>query len=419
MILMSSYYILKVERSSLFLAAFDKTSIPYIYIATAVLTYVATRIFGDMTSRGASRANLLLLPKVFWTLCMLVFWFSIQILFEENGTPYRICVGAFILWINVFIVAETTSYWILAGDIFGMRDGRRYYSWVGMGGIIGAGVGSWCAGWFSSAFGEAPLMLVAAGLFCMLIPVTRFIMNVSREEEAYWYQPPARRSTRGRGAGAAAGGLGAVLGNPYLAAIFLVTVMSTVTSTLVDYHFHVQSQEHYREVVLMRGGELKDLLAGHFSRVFTMMNVFSLCMQIFLVPMMLRMSIGAPLGLLPALVLGAGLNMTMGGGLTSTSILYALIFATMYSIHQTTKEFLFIPCEGEIKYAGRAFIDVFGYRLGPAICGTAMLLVQSGSLLTPSFIGTMLLVFTFLWGAAVVRIDRDFSTLSAEAEETF
>ena len=82
---------------------------------------------------------------------------------------------SFYIWLTVINLFTTSVFWAFMVDIFDVDQGKRMFAFVGIGGTLGAIVGSWATNLISvlteSAYLPAGLMLIGAAFFAAAIAV--------------------------------------------------------------------------------------------------------------------------------------------------------------------------------------------------------------------------------------------------------
>jgi ATP/ADP translocase len=168
-----------------------------------------------------------------------------------------------------------------------------------------------------------------------------------------------------RGLAKASAGLREVVRSRYL--LLLVGVV-------MAYEFAAAMTDFVVNVVFERAFASELELAQMFGRLGWIVSGTALLSQILLVPMVLpfkRLALLVPPLTMGLAAVGLALLPTVG---------LAILLATAdrglnYSLHQATKETLYVPLSDAQKYKGKAVIDMFVDRLGKALSAIALIIV--------------------------------------------
>jgi AAA family ATP:ADP antiporter len=223
------------------------------------------------------------------------------------------------------------------------------------------------------------MMLVGAMGLVSQLQVTAYVERRERgrspvAHEAAEEQPPRHNA------------FGLVSGNPYLLFIGIMLMLFYLVDATGEYILGSIITDRATELVASgRSGGLavEELIGTFYSRYFALINLASLLLQLFLVSRLVKyLGVGTSICILPALsVLAYGLIafvpnlwLTLGAKVGEKS--------TDYSLNNTVRNMLFLPCTREEKYSAKQVIDSLFVRLGDV--GSAALV----------FIGTTMLGLT-------------------------
>jgi AAA family ATP:ADP antiporter len=202
-------------------------------------------------------------------------------------------------------------------------------------------------------------------------------------------------------------GIRLALRSRYLLSVIAIVGVYELASTLMDFQF-TSAVEHFLD------GEA---IGVHFSRVYAITNSVSLLVQLFLTSLvMTRLGVGAALLVLPLAVLGSSTSFLLLPTLWTGSLLSIADNSLAYSIHQSSKESLYVPTSPAEKYQAKAFIDMWVQRFAKAVAVVASL----GITLVFSHFGTvrwlslLTLALLLLWIPAVRYAGKRFERYEEE-----
>lgn len=125
----STLYILKPVRSSLFLSEFSAEKLRFINIGEGLFLILIVWLYALLAKRLTHKV---LYPLVlgFLIATMFLFWY-----FIKRDLPYL--SAGFYIWQSAFSAMVTTQFWILANDIFRPNEAKRLFELIISGGSLG------------------------------------------------------------------------------------------------------------------------------------------------------------------------------------------------------------------------------------------------------------------------------------------
>jgi ATP:ADP antiporter, AAA family len=162
-ILLTCYYLLKTAREPLILASGAEVK-SYSSAGQALLLIPVTHLYGKLAER-VGRMRLITVVTLFFAVNLLLFFLA--------GKAHVPHVGvAFFLWVGIFSLMIVAQFWSFAADIYKQEQGKRLFAILGIGGTVGAVVGSGIARALVKPLGPFGLMLVAAGFLLFALGIT-------------------------------------------------------------------------------------------------------------------------------------------------------------------------------------------------------------------------------------------------------
>ena len=325
-LIIATSYILKPVRSSIFLTEFGADRLPYAYMLIgAVLAFVASafsRIVARFTlNRVFTGASL------FFAVNLVLFWWAIG-----SGWPYVPYV--FYVWVSVFTIVMPTLFWLLANYVFYPNEGRRLFSTVTAGGLLGSIAGGGLTSSLVRSIGTADLLLCAAGILLIVAALAARIHHVERDRLSERFAELRRHETRSL-AKQGQGAFKLILGSRYLRLLTVTTTVISVTSTLVDYQFNVVAEQSFGTM---------DSLTHFFGTFFAAINVLAFLAQLLLAGRVLsRFGVGAGLLFLPTGLLLGSFWFLLAPSLFSAAFLKLSDDGLSNSVNKSSLEILYLP----------------------------------------------------------------------------
>jgi ATP:ADP antiporter, AAA family len=376
--LIASHSMLETARDALFLAKIPAFHLPWVFLAIAAISLATVRLNGGVT-RGMTPQRAL--SSVTLTASFVTAGFFA--LHRELGSWG---LYALYVWSGLLASLVLAHFWDLVADRFTITQAKRLYGFIGAGSVLGAIAGSGAASVLSRGAPPERLVLVSAvGLaLAGLIPL---LFEPRASPPAPVEEPFELRET-----------LAYVSGDPYARRVAGALFLATVCLTISDYVF----KSAIAAVVPRK--ELGEFL----GTVYFAVNILSLICQLGLVAWLLkRVSLGAALGVLPALLVVGGLGVAVSAGLVAVLALKASDGALRYSLHRTTAELMVLPLGDNGRQRVKAFVDVIGQRGGQVLASLALIgLTTVGA--PPRVVALGLALMALLWLTSALSLREPY-----------
>lgn len=351
----TSYYILKPVRDSLFLAEYGAKNLPYAWLITIVCLTIVVSLYVKVVDY--LEKNVLISATVaFFISNLILFWWGAH-------NPSRWLAMVFFVWVSIFSVMMVTQFWICANDLFNPREAKRLFGLVGTGGILGGIMGGIITNKFAMVVGTRNLLLVAAFLLLFCIVIINLIW--SKEMQKNIKPPSADEKKRDKQIWGAKKSFTYIWKDHYLVLMVGIVVITKLVSTLVDYQFKNIIDE---QIVGL------DAKTAFFGAFFACLNSFSVIIQFFMTSIILRVfGVGVALALLPAGLMFGAVGILMHPVVLTVALVAGYDGGMNYSLNQSTKEMLYLPVPREVRYRVKPFIDMVAYRFSKGISSILIL----------------------------------------------
>jgi AAA family ATP:ADP antiporter len=211
------------------------------------------------------------------------------------------------------------------------------------------------------------------------------------------------------------GAFGLVFKTRYLLLIAFMLMLHNTVKTTGEYILG-DTVRHDAIERLPPGDEqgVKRTIGAFYSSFYTWVNVVGLVLQLFVVSRIVRyFGVPGAILVLPLVSLGAY-------GIIAVAPLLGAVFtakvaenATDYSLNNTVRNMLFLPCTPEQKYSAKQAIDSFFVRLGDVGAAVVVFLGVTFLHLGPRGFAVANALFVFVWLVLAWRIGRAYRDLSA------
>jgi len=380
---MTSYYILKPARNSVFVDRVGAHNLPYVYILTAIFVSIVMLGYSRYVDR-VKYITLLLGTFAFLAANLFAFWW-----FLESGT--LITSGAFYIWGKLYPLLVVSQFWLVGNLLFTTRQAKRLFGLVGLGPIFGGIAGSAIAGRFATVLGTRTLLLVAAG-FLGLCAVIVIVLA-----------PRIRSTARvsGRLLEDISGDAFRLLKqSSHLRTIALILALTIVVGTLIDWQFNTAVEMYVH-------GE--DQKTAFFGKFFALLNGGSVLIQLLATGFVLRkFGVGLAMLALPVGLLFSSVGMILAPVLLTAAILKGTEGGIRYSLDQSTRELLYLPVPTAVKYKVKPLIDMAVYRGGTGLGGVILLIVVNRMGFGIQQVAGICIALIGFWVVVTLRMRREF-----------
>jgi AAA family ATP:ADP antiporter len=399
-LLLASYYFLKVIREPLILAAPGGPQTKS--YATAFLAVLLIGVFYGYRAlaQRVDRLRLITYTKLFCVACLVLFC-VLGHMGVKIGIP-------FFLWVGCYSLTILAQFWAFANDIYTPEQGKRVFAIIGVGASVGALVGSLLAKPAVEPLGYYNMMLVPAGVLLVCLFIVRLVNAHETKSEAQ--KKEAAKPPGGKG------GMSMILESKYLmliaAIILMVNLINTNGEFILDSTLAAVKDERGFDAV-----QYKVWLGKFKADYFFWANLLGVLLQLFVTSRVFKyLDVRGALYIYPLIVICSYTGMTLFPVLMMVEIGKITENANDYSIYNAAKQALWLPTSREQKYVAKQAIDTFVVRAGDLVSGGV---VYVGSELL-NFTTTKFTMLNVVLGVAfllvVVRMGREHKKRTAEAE---
>ena len=402
-LILMAYYILKTVREALvlgegsaelksYLAAFQVVVLAFVvpYYGRLVAAFPRMRLINVVT------ICFIVTPPIFYVLGQL-------------GVPLGMI---YFVWIGVFSLMIVAQFWSFANDVYSKEEGERLFVIIGFGASLGAVAGSMVADRLIEPFGVMQLMLVGAAVLGLQLLITNYVDRVERGR-----RPPTPKSPKTAASGNA---FTMVFKTRYLLLMGLMLMMLNWINTTGEYILGSIVKD--MATATLASGQANGLTEGQligdfYAKYFTYVNVVGLLLQLFVVSRIVKhWGVAWAVMVLPALSFGA-YNI-----LVFVPTLYAVMAAkvaensTDYSLNNTVRNMLFLPCTYEQKFSAKQAIDSFFVRMGDVLSALLVFVGTTLVVLPPRGFAMVNVVLVAVLALLAWRVGQYYKNLTASGK---
>ena len=408
-LILMAYYVLKPVREALVLGEGSAELKSYLSAGQVVLLAIVVPFYGKLVSR-LPRMKLINTVTLFFIACPVIFYGL-----NKAGVPLAII---FFIWIGIFSLMIIAQFWSFATDVYSKEEGERLFPIVGFGASLGAVFGARIADHLIEPIGVYQLMLVGGGILLGQLWLTNYI-NGHRAHPPV--AKPAATSTPAaappKPAGANAFAL--VFRTRYLLLMALMLMMlNWVNSTGEFILGRIVTDTAQRMIADGTAGGLTQgqIIGDFYSKYFTAVNGLGLLLQLFVVSRVVK-RFGIPIAVLILPIL----SLTAYNVMLFIPLMWAVLSAkvaenaTDYSLNNTVRQMLFLPCTPEEKYSAKQAIDSFFFRAGDVLSAVTVFVGSAIVPLGTTGFAAVNVVLAVAWVALAWQIGRTYRGLTAPA----
>lgn len=375
--IVGAHVILETARDAIFLARMPPHMLALAYIMMAVAALIVSRL-DRAVSQALGRANALILALMSASVGSTIFYLL------ELTAPLTFLLY---LWTGVVGTILTVQFWLFVAARFTAAQGRRLYALIAAGGVLGAVLG-----------GILSQVVTRFGPVKILLPVSALVQLVTAVSLT-WAQP-ARALPRAKENPPLGAALDAVVRDPYLRRLALLSVLTTSAFLVTDYVF--------KTVVAV--SIPKEELGGFLATYYTWLNGAALVVQLFIAMQVLqRAGTIVTLTLLPlALAVGGAATLVMGAPLLIVLVTKAADGALRHSLHRVSSELLFLPLAPADRENAKSLFDTALSRGTQGIVAVLLLVLGATDSDGLRVMGAILALLALLWIGVAVSLRRPY-----------
>lgn len=360
----------KSVRDAYFLSRYDKSVLPLMAVAAAIVIAIAIAFFTRVERRY--RSNVLVPLGCF------VFAASLAALhFRLEGWT----IPVLYVWMEVINVISVLQFWLLAAELLDPRQAKRLFPIIGGGGSLAAILIGPQLKPFSKAYGSDTLLWLVCGL---LVGAALLGMVTTRLPRVPVIHSETAKSKRTRKR----------LGSPYVVMISAIVVSAAVVSAIVDYQFKIISSDTLRT---------ETDLVGFFGQFYAATGLSTLLLQFVVAGRAFqRFGVVLVMAVLP-FMLGLGSLSILLWPVLWSAVLGKFSDQTFrFTLHNGGLELLWLPVSSEMRREAKPFVSGTLKSVTEGATGFLMYLLLR--FLSAGQLSIVSLIFCGLWAGALIKL---------------
>jgi AAA family ATP:ADP antiporter len=406
-LILMAYYVLKPVREALVLGEGSPELKSYLSAGQVAVLAVVVPLYGRLVARFP-RMRLINVVTLFFAACPVAFY-ALAALHVRLGI-------IFFVWIGVFSLMIVAQFWSFANDIYTKDQGERLFAIVGFGASLGAVAGARIADQLIEPIGVYQLMLVGAAILVAQLVLTNYV-NVRAgggSKAAATTAAPAAAPAPPKTSGSNAFSL--VMKTRYLLLMGLLLMLLNWVNTTGEYILGSIVKDTVSQTIASgnaAGLSPEQLIGDFYSKYFTYVNALGLLLQLFVVSRVVKY-LGVPKAvmILPIISLVAYNVLIFYPMLTAVMAAKVAENSTDYSLNNTVRNMLFLPCTYEQKFSAKQAIDSFFVRMGDVLSAALVFLGTTLVVLPARGFALVNAVLVVVWLVLAWRTGRHYKTLT-------
>ena len=394
---MTAYFILRPVRDALS-SDWSDAQLSWLWTSTFFFSAIAVSIYGAVISRV--RFNIIV-PSVYaFFAATFVAFYVLGSTLGDNDLVNR----AFYVWLSVFSLYHLSVFWTFMSGLYNKEQAKRLFSIIAMGASSGAIVGPIIPTFFADNIGTLNLLLIAATLLIVPIPIIAMLerLRINELGNADVHADTSRQEQLGANPFS---GFMKFASNPYLLAIGVFIILYVVMNTFIYFELRKMLGDFDREVRTQIWGSI-DLAVNSLALVTAFFATGRLAT---------RVGMAATLALVPALLVGGWVIVALSPVLAVLIGLQVARRAGNYAITRPGREMLFTIVDADTRFKAKPVIDIVVYRGGDVL--TAWLYTALTATLGWGLAGVAVFaaIVAAVWAAAGAWLGRSYD--KAEEQE--
>ncbi len=347
-ILMTAYYILRPVRDAM-ASDWTDAEVSFLWTLNFFISTGVVALYGIAVSNIKFQR---LVPGVYAFFAVSFILFYLAVTAAQDQT---LIDKAFYVWVSVFSLFHISVFWSFMSDLFNKEQAKRLFAIIAAGASAGAMLGPSIPALFAGKVGTQTLMLIAAGLLVLPVPLILYLgkLKVTQlHNEAVHADLSAAKI-----GGNPFAGFKMFFTNPYLLAIGIFILLYTMIGSFVYFEQKNLLAEFDRSA-------RTQILGG----IDWIVNVLTFGLAFFATSRLVReFGMGFTLALLPVLIVGGMLVLAFAPIIVVLLALQVARRSGNYAVTRPAREMLFTEVDRETRFKAKPVIDIVVYRGGDMV----------------------------------------------------
>ena len=383
-LLMVAYNMLKPSRDAL-APEWSDVEVAWLWTINFILSVIAVSLYGWFVSK-AKLKNVVPAVYAFFAASFVVFYLGTGVLSDSTYLN-----KAFYVWLSLFSLFHVSVFWSLMSDLFSKDQAPRLFAFIASGASIGTIVGGTIALVLAKKLGTLNLMLIAATILVMTIPLIVILRTAVGDPVTNADQESSIR-------GNPFAGFRHFISNPYLLGIAVFIFLYTFIGSFA-----------YFELKNLMADNDRDTNTAIWAGINLAVNGIAIGTAMFATSRIAtKIGLGKTLALVPLLVAAALLVVFVNPVLAIVIVMWVVLKAGNYSITRPGREMLYTNVSREDRFKTKQVIDIVVYRGGDVFSGWVFAFLTASVGLGMGAIAVLGAIVALLWAYVGLRLGNTY-----------
>jgi AAA family ATP:ADP antiporter len=389
--LFSAYFIVRPARDAM-ASEWTRADTSWLWTLTFFVSIIAVSLYGLIISR-VRFSRVVPGAYIVFALSFVGFYFGSQ--FVANSTMVD---KSFYVWLSVFSLFHASVFWSFMSGTFSKQQAPRLFAIIATGASFGSIVGSAISGFLAEEVGVMNLMLLAAGMLLLTLPMIGKL-RILKDTDLGNKELQADLSEAKRLGKNPFAGFLLFIKNPYLVMIGVFILMYVAMSTFV----YMELREM---LAVYERAERTEIL----GRIDFWVNILVVLVAFFGTGRLAtRFGMAATLSLIPILMVGGWLVVAAMPLLAALYGLQVFRKAGNYAVTKPGREMLFTQVDDETRYKAKPVIDIVVYRGGDMATAWFHTFLKDGLAFGLAGVAVVAAAIAGIWAITGVYLGRRYN----------
>ena len=308
----------KTARDAYFLSRFDKSILPLMFLAIAIVISPILTFYTKLSKKLAART-------VFMITCSI---FAVSFIFlQAIMTGYVIPIAY--IWIEIAVAIMIIQFWSYAGESFEPQQAKRLFGIIAGGGSFAVMLIGMTLKPYVKTFGTDELLFISAGFLGLAFLFGNLSIQYFKKDQTKGPKKQIKKAQKKKKM------------DPFIVGIATIVALSAIVTTLVDYQFKMIASATFPE---------ETDLVGFFGTFYSIAGAASIIMQFFITgPILSRFGILLGLLILPFFLILGSTSILLAPVLLSASFAKFSDQTFKFTINSSSLELIWLPVPPEIR----------------------------------------------------------------------
>ena len=390
-LLMAAYFILRPVRDAMS-SDWSDVELSWLWTSTFVVSALAVTAYGALIPHVRFQ-RLVPIVYVFFSASFIAFYFGSSLLPNPTWVD-----KTFYVWLSVYSLFHVSVFWSFMSGLFNKQQAPRLFGFIATGASTGAIAGPIIPTFFADNLGTMNLLLIAAGLLLIPIPIIARLQTLKHTDlgNATLDVDLSEQKRLGRNPFS---GFTLLFQDRYLLGIALFILLYVAINTVFYFELRDLLRDFEREMRAQVWGGI-DLVINSIAILTALFGTSRLAT---------RFGMATTLALIPALMIGGWLVVAASPVLAVLVGLQIARRAGNYAITRPGREMLFTLVDDEVRYKAKPVIDVVVYRGGDMLTAWLFTAVTAALGLGLSGAAIIAAAVASVWALVGLQLGRSYN----------